>query len=532
MYSHLEPVVLMSDGSWNDPIFSGYAFVGSHLIVGRHGYAEWLSGGRRQLGTHEDGCYIVVRSDADGGAEIGSDYKGYCKIYYYRDGARWGVSNSFSKLIDVARARGWKVTPNASTLSTWSFPGPFWQQLSSFSTAVEEISLLPRQDVLKVSANGDLRLVERVPEQIEPNRTEYEHLLGRFVQTWIGRLGTFFRDERLRLTLELTGGMDSRVGLSLLLGLRQFFPTNFGHQLTVRSSTAYPVDLDIAKDISSIYRLRFNQKVRANGLGVFYTPQYDRWREFVLGSYGLVYWPARSSANGVFALGGHGGEGHRSYWRYESPHSVLKSVREHFPSPHVHDQAHETFNQTAEVLRRSYPGIPPTVAHYREFRDRLHSGLHALHGIRLQPLASSLLYRAAAHLTPEELDRGQMLYDIVGLVAPALMAIRYDDDAKIPSQKILENLCVPRELRPMRGQVFGLGDQQEAVPSAEQPWVRVAQQIDAVSAGISPEHVPTEVIEQARVTVSALAAGERLKHPRETRPVHHVMLAGLANGSV
>src|SRR5699024_11897819 len=115
----------------------------------------------------------------------------------------------------------------------------------------------------------------------------------------------------------------------------------------------------------------------------------------------------RSSTVGHFTVGGHGGEGHRSYWQIDSPHAKLKEFEDRFSGSSTFRAMREAFDRTQEILDAEYPGVPRTVAHYREFRDRIHSGLHAQNTVRMQPHSSSESYNAQNQLPNHTLQRHQ-----------------------------------------------------------------------------------------------------------------------------
>lgn len=530
MHSYLEPLLVSSEESRIQAAFSGYAFSGAHLVIGEKGYEEWLAVGRDELIPHQDGCYMVVRN-IDEGIEIGADYKGYCKLYIYRNGKDWAVSNSFAQLVERARTLGWPITPNQSVLSTWSFPGAFWQQFSTFETAAREIEVLPRQHVLNIGSDGGLRVVAPEREAPQPDAEAYRLALGRFIQTWISRVGTAIRETDTQIVSELTGGMDSRVTLSIMIALRQFFPTDFSRQLSLMSGLGYPEDLRIATQIAKTYRLRINRKLHALPHGSTFHDPFQRWWDFNLGSYGPIYWPAASSMEGRFMVGGHGGEGHRAYWRYESPAAVLEAHKDSFPTTALYEEARASFAETAAILSAEYPGVTPTVAHYREFRDRLHSGLHAQQQIRMQPLASGLMYEASSLLSSEELERGQMLYDVVAQTAPALLAMPYDAPHKVPSAEILGGLVAPVALNPMRGEIFGSGTGSlSAEPlQREAPWEATRDRFETAAARLPDGLVSEETIVAGRAALDEIRTAGKLKHPRFSRPIHEVLLADLVS---
>ncbi|WP_299520817.1 hypothetical protein [uncultured Serinicoccus sp.] len=526
MFAHFEPVVLASDEPWQDDVFTGYAFEGSSLIIGGDGYRDWRQARDRALAPHEDGCYLHVRQ-TEGRLEVSGDFKGYCKVFVYQSGERWAVSNSFVQLVDAAKARGWPVTPNEHVLSTWSRTASFWQQLATFQTAAEQISLLPRQNVLMIDREGRITQKEGAQPHPEARRGPYGLALSRFLNVWIGRVGTCLRGDAVHLSTELSGGLDSRVTMSLILGLRQYFPVDLSRDFSVRSSPRYSVDLECAQRIAEVYRLSFNKAPDREKFRHVYVDPYERWRNFSLGSYAPHYWPARSHPQGYFKVGGHGGEGHRVYWPYESPHAVLERTAGAFASPDTLNRAREAFDETRDILARSYPGLPPTVAHYQEFRDRLHSGLHAQNTIRLQPLSSRHLYRVAQHSGAAALDRGQMLYDIMFQVAPGLAAMPYDKESKRPGAEVIRNAPGPLALNPMRGRVFGLSHDSYGPRRLEvSPWVRLRATYQDALNRIPRGLVANEVIEKAERAWRDVDQG-RLKHSRDGAAIQHVVLAGV-----
>lgn len=524
MYSQFEPVVIASDQPLPDHVFTGYAFVGPHIIVGADGFNEWSSSLGNIL-NREDGCYFYARR-VPKGLEVSADFKGYAKIYIYESDKNWAVSNSFARLVDAVRRRGWSVTPNETVLATWSRTDAFWQQLATFETAALEISVMPRQNILTIESGG--RVTQEAGSQAHPeNRpTAYQSALRRFLNTWIGRMGTCIREPGSYLSAELTGGLDSRVTLSLLLGLRQYFPVGLTSNVSLQSSTQHVVDLNCAQKIADTYRLRLNTPLPAGEQQ--YIDPYERWRDISLGSYAPHYWPSRSYAINVFKVGGHGGEGHRSYWPYKSPHDVLDKTRDAFRSDADYEQAKNSFDRTQAVLQEAYPGLPPTVAHYQEFRDRLHSGLHAQNTIRLQPLASKLLYGVARHAGVEALERGQMLYDVMFQLAPGLSVMPYDKDSKLPSRKVIDSSPDPIALNPMRGRVFGRSTTESGPRNlVRQPWVALREDFEEARRRLPEGLVSQEVLDEAARVWKDLDNAGRLRHSKYGAAVQHVMLADL-----
>lgn len=91
-------------------VFDGFVFIGSDYISGQQGALAYSRDTGRIIPSGEDGCYLSLRKTAEG-HQIGVDYCGYKKIYYYNDGEVWAISE-FSDPLSGAYAR--KRDPDAS----------------------------------------------------------------------------------------------------------------------------------------------------------------------------------------------------------------------------------------------------------------------------------------------------------------------------------------------------------------------------------------------------------------------------------
>lgn len=532
MLSHLEPLVIHNESDISKPRFSGYAFSGHDLIIGTQGHAEWAGSKRSTLGFHQDGCYILGLPDDDG-YRIGGDYKGYCKLYIYQSGHQWAVANSFSTLVAFAHSKSWEVTLNEHIFYTHSLPGAFWQQHATFETSVQEITLLPRTFLIDVSADRKLSTRPNPQPSDAALTDDYTEALSNFQKLWIGRLGTTIRHSENVLSAEITGGLDSRVVLSLLLSLRQHFPTYFSRQLYMKSNPSQEDDIRVATQLCNVYRLNLNKTVPRGQLGVEFYDPVARWWDISLGAYTPIYFAPRSSTVGHFTVGGHGGEGHRSYWQIDSPHHKFQELEEKHPSMPGAQALGQAFDHTRDLLDAAYPGVPRTVAHYREFRDRIHSGLHAQNTVRLQPLSSNTSYMATTLLSEDALERGQFLYDIIGNSAPGLLRQPFDKVAKAPSETILRELSYAEPIYPLRGNLFGATKRKSPKPpSMPQPWSRLEDLFNAALPAAKEMPLPSQTMEHATEAWRSIASEGKLSHPKHSVGMQHVILAGLIAGTV
>jgi hypothetical protein len=118
----------------------GQAFSGVDLVMGNEGYAQYRRDRGRTIAPGEDGSYIVVGKS---GSEtvIGTDFAGYRKMFLYRHGDSWAVSDSLIDLARFASSHGLPVTISKPHLSTFFIERDFGRQIASLQTSVSQIQL-------------------------------------------------------------------------------------------------------------------------------------------------------------------------------------------------------------------------------------------------------------------------------------------------------------------------------------------------------------------------------------------------------
>lgn len=517
MFSSLEPMVVSSKDNVTESLFSGYAFVGPDIVIGADGHKEWMKEYGATLRPHEDGTYFVVNKTADG-LDIGSDYKGYSKVFYYRNGSQWAVSNSFAALVEFLKSEGWKLTFLPRLANSFVPMPTFWQQLATFSTAVQEIRLLPRQSIIKIDSNNKLTLKYEPLGTIDSSAEAYEERLATFVSCWLGRLSSVFSWEGGQLETELSGGMDSRTTFSLLLGLKQRTNNVVAAHTRIRSAKHAVVDFECASHIATTYGFDINSALADNGHPLQPIDPFTRWKYFSLGVYAPVIWSPKSYRHGQVKMGGHGGEAHRGFYAFDSlERACLKSG-----SPRDMKSRMEV---AGKVLAKHYPGEEPLVAHYKEFRDRLHSALHAQNHVRMQPLSSKYLDAVTAGESPERLKNRQVLYDIMSVNAPGLMLEPYDSPKKTPSEQNLSELVKHVVVETKPGRVFGTSKVTISQPTNTlAPWTQFCRDLRESEKKLDHRAFTADQRSEIRAKLSALEAGKKLGHPRESVILHNAML--------
>lgn len=524
------PIVIFDDTHIEASCFTGYALVGADVVLGEAGHSEYQHETRRSVPPFEDGCYVVLEK-TDTGFTLGVDYTGASKIYIYEHAGRWALSNSFTTLVEAVQKRSWPIRPVAHVLDALTFETQMFQQLYTFSTPAEQIRLVPRRNVITVT-NGSLKEKSVPIVHREPDGNSYNEALEEYLSVWLGRLMTLHADTGISYSLDVSGGVDSRTVLALFLSARQYFEFRLNSRTHFRSIRANAADMRVAQELAAIYSFSLNRDPEGLKRGkLSENARYVQWRNFSLGVYAPIYWGPQTRPEHHVAFGGQGGESHRQAYRGQDIMRLLQDRARYFRSEKTYEHGRQALMDTVEVLRRQDPGTPTSLAHYHEFRDRFHGGLHALETVRLLPLASSLLHRASRSLSPESRLRGQALRDIMACAAPGVLGLPYDDEGKAADLQTLHALSKPIPLRPRDGRVYGDLETLENPASSElgadgDVWDLLSAELHNISVR-DARSMPDRMWETAGRRLDEARMAGRFAKAKDGTMIHRVILEGL-----
>lgn len=440
-------------------LFVGNAFIGSDIVIGPGGMNAYVEATGATIPGNEDGCYLSVTRDGEQ-VRIENDFMGNMPIFYYCEGGYWAASNSFRRLAMWVRDSGRSLTPNPPQIEALASKDVFLRQLSSFETVFREIRLLPSFCGL-VSARGDLETRPRDPLAA----VGYAEGLARFLSIWEGRIGALLEDDESRVNVDISGGIDSRTTLAVVLRAIERRGGKAPPSLTFHTSS-HPVDArdrEVAREIAAEFGLKFGRGGRrrraVGGDARCYlsaATMVDRWLDICLGT----YTPLRTGDSSAFAsidvkIGGGGGEAFRPFYRAPSLKAWLQGRRQCFSSQQAFaDWKRAVVAGLAEVEWHWRSDEPALILHYREFRSRFHSGSLARVVTSALPLQSRLLYEATRSCSRLHLQCRQTAFDIMASTVPRLMDIPFDDPKKQPGSANRTNLRVVQVPQPQFGRVY------------------------------------------------------------------------------
>jgi hypothetical protein len=428
--------------------FDGYCFAGRDYIVGQEGMLQYQSTTGHTIEPGLDGCYISVQQD-ESGWTVGCDYSGFKKLFYFFNGTVWCISNSVEAIANHLHFNGVHLSPCLAQISAQKISSKITTCLSTFQTVFREVRLLPSYARLRVSKLG---LAVVVPSR--RTKVDYEAGLSEFIETWISRFETLLVSDRVSFGSQLTGGKDSRTVFSMLHRARQRLGSAKRDNACVISgkSDKEPKDFEIAAHIAQKYGI----PIKGTSLGslpkLTAEQSYSTWRQLSLGLYNPIYFPNYETDGSFILFSGIGGENHRPFYGFKNPEDLIKYIETEHPEGIVEEWQPE-FRSTLETLVEHSPEIPPLIAHYREFRSRIHGGRTPQTLVCFPPLSSYLLDKV--DISEQRLLIGQVNFDIMQSALPGLIEIDYDKPTKRPSNDNIRHLSsIPIGSAPNPGLVF------------------------------------------------------------------------------
>jgi hypothetical protein len=339
----------------------------------------------------------------------------------------------------------------------------------------------------------------------------------------------------LLLICELTGGRDSRAVLSLMLAAAEQFGKELMQTVRIYSGISGNKDFTIASQIVDEFGLRFMDNSHDSRFGspMATHESYEKWKSLCLGIYTPVYFPYTRHTPTAVTFGGAGGECHRRFYPELTPEKFLDGRKKFIPSAaHFKKLKEDILQDLASLRRGSEATIHPMVVHYRHFRDRVHGGRSPQYMNMITPLPSAILKRASSMCSQDQINRSQVLADILLNASSELALMPYDSpDKSLDTRHVTERVDAVEAIRAARkdGRVFAqdpsateLGDfsQAKALSLLQDDFLRHYEQIR------SSGYFPPEYIEDARRSIQNAALCGDFSHPVDGIAVSHVILAG------
>lgn len=390
------------------------------------------------------GAYVYIEV-SDNEINIHQDFPGSFGLYYYRSKNYWAISNSFFKLYDHLKNENLHLNKSfASHLLVESF-APF----ISRETPCKEIMQFWSGESIKIDFKSrdfyvnSLRFKDY--RSIKLNTAEGMSLLDQWIQKY-QNIVLYIVSSGYHLQVDVSGGFDSRIPLSLVLG--SGVDTNKIRFFSNENDSVYEKDFIIAKQISKKFNFDINT-CPIHSTSVFLNPDdsYNIFRNIHLGFHKSLANVASCQYNvdPSFYIGGQGGEAQRGAWLMSPDQYLMKHNYNKNNSDIVDKSASAFLNSLTNLRDNFFPNcsIKSLIQNqYIYTRCQHHFGRSmsrsaVLGRIRLSPLLDPILFKldptCAGTFDPT------ILYPLVILrTCPELMDVPYDSGREIDKSLIAQ----------------------------------------------------------------------------------------------
>lgn len=329
---------------------------------------------------------------------IDQDINGNYGIYIFQNENYFAISNSFICLVEYIKDK-FEITLNYDYAKSY-----ISSELCSYiyeDTLVNEIKILPRNTIIHINQlTKTIDFSEKNYEEhsIELNSYEGIRILDKWFYKWSNILRNLKNKNKL-ISLELTGGLDSRSVLSLInaskINMNEIYINSI-------DSEFYEEDFSIASDIAKKLGFELNKEI---------TIPYKSFKSLKtvldISSYSKLgfskgLWPVYEyPTETIYNLVGYGGECIRGYGGVDTEKSInfkiglaqkysddWKDSTEKYVLENYKKLGKKFWNDTISLSQR----------HYKENRSRYHYGKsvierYLINQINLTPLLDPLLYK-------------------------------------------------------------------------------------------------------------------------------------------
>lgn len=505
----------------------GYCFSGSNYVYGTQGSSNFHDETGGVVGSNEDGCYIAIVDHVDF-IEFGVDAAGLAKLFYYSQNGIWAVSSSLTRLVDHLRENKIRLTPNFPQLAALGWGLTFTTQMCSFATVFNEVSLAPSACALILRDE-----CLRVKSLTSGAGKRYSENLHEFMSSWVSRFITLFKNTEINVDVDITGGVDSRSVFALVNAamVEGDIPRE---QANFRSGTSsrWSKDLAVAKQLTNRYGFVLNSTRRNAQKALPGELVFERWRRVSLGVYLPVYLQSAGLDPYTIHVNGGGGENHRRFYKYDSMEQFINGMRRRM-SRASHLEWARDVEAAMATLRDDARIADDFILHYREFRNRFHTGRNPQFIVGFAPMATTLFHMAspAGGLN----SSAQLNYDVMENLVPGLKDLPYDASDKSPTTDNTSNLTlVQRDLviKPGKAYVSASEDSSYSPDVGRLGAFEIfdSQSLEALGDSVVADFLGQEKVEAAKESLEDARANGGFEHASKAKMCSYALSVKYALG--
>lgn len=398
------------------------------------------------------GEFFLIRSNADNEIIVKTDFCGFYPLFWkeasYEGKKGVLLSNCFHSISVYSESAldPSKLVPNISSKNQM-----FMQDYSN-CTSLDDVRRLGWNEKIVISCTG-----AAVIKDNEVVSDGYRELIAKGVKQAQNALDTL--SKKKTLNLYFSGGKDSRAILALLMqiGIRPKCTTQDPDNYKGKAKENVEKDFRIVTSLAGRYNLEWFENPRKNAFKISFSQSLELHSFYRNGYY--LYSPSQYIVydniwGDEVQLRGGGGGLYKSTWGEYIKNSYinkkLKGKKETITSDGVkvyeelvsrngvpeemHVEAKNKFLSSIDEISidESCSNIYKTLdLHYIGYRNRSHFGhirnSEAHSKMVFHPLINEHFYNASLMLSPEEKEKGKLIFDIIEYCAPELNEFPYDD---------------------------------------------------------------------------------------------------------
>lgn len=306
---------------------------------------------------------------------------GHIYIYIYED--YFAISNSLAYLTDYIKNK------KSITLNTDVANASLFQAIDSLSyqdTIINEITQLPRNAVLIIDVETkrlEYNYIDYGENSVEVDSKEFFNLLDSWYVKWTDVLRDL-KSKTNNISVDLTGGFDSRVVFTLFLGSNINLDEIRIYSINDKLHT-HGEDYEIASQIAQKYNFKLNQNRFYNRRTNFSLQDALNISFYIkLSFHKQMYYKVNKFALPQFNFGGTGGECIRPFWNMDEEGFINQNLSLPYQNADcdaIKKSIAKVIKQTSNFIRgnakrfnREYDESYLTVDYYRNTRCRYHFG--------------------------------------------------------------------------------------------------------------------------------------------------------------
>lgn len=398
-----------------------------------------------------DGAYVLIRRKGDK-ITVSQDFMGSYGLYLFEKDDWFAISNSFMRLVEHVKLR------HPMTLDQDYADFFLAADLCSVAygqTLVKEIRCLDRSAWIEIdvpSEKLEIGMKDYGENTVELTSPEGMALLDGWFQKWSGLIRNL-KEKTNNMQTDLSGGFDSRLTFSLLLGSNVDVSDIFVFSIHDKLHT-HAEDYEIASAIAEHYGFRLNDSSKLTPGIAFETPQdiLDLSLYTKLGFHKQIYNQYRYFERPRYNFVGNGGECIRDYWNMSAEEYIENAVKRTASWPkHIAERMEKAIRR---ILDDAFRGIQEkftafgrplapeelTLNLYRETRCRNHFGKAIVergsaNSITLAPLLDPMLHRLRRSDAVCG-DKNLLTAIICTRFSPALMDFKFDNHRFIDPETV------------------------------------------------------------------------------------------------